>query len=151
MMDNTVPRRRCIELMTPAELAISAAIAEVEKLPPSKAATNIIDRLCQAQEATADIVDDSINTRPMTFSAALREVKQGQRVARSGWNGKGMFLFLVDGSKFIVNREPLKSILGAGTEVNYCPHIDMKTADGKIVPWVASQTDLLASDWVIVK
>lgn len=83
----------------------------------------------------------------MTFSEALAQVKDGRRVCRSGWNGKGMFIFLVPGSHFKVNREPLLSILGPGTGVDYHGHIDMRTATGQIVPWVASQTDMLADDW----
>jgi hypothetical protein len=67
-----------------------------------------------------------------------------------GWNGKRMFLFLVPGSTFKVNRPPLLGIYPEGTEINYHAHIDMRTADGKIVPWLASQTDLLADDWSIV-
>jgi hypothetical protein len=86
----------------------------------------------------------------MNFSEALNYIKAGDRVARGGWNGKRMFVFLVPGSKFLVNRPPLLSIYGAGFEVEYLPHIDMKTADGKIVPWVASQTDILAEDWEVV-
>lgn len=86
----------------------------------------------------------------MDFSAALTQIKAGERVARAGWNGKGMFLFLVRGSRFIVNREPLLSIMGEGAEVEYHAHIDMKTAQGYVVPWLASQADLLADDWEIV-
>lgn len=86
----------------------------------------------------------------MTFSEALEIIKTKGRVARTGWNGKGMFVFLVNGSTFEVNREPLLSILGEGVIVNYRSHIDMKTADGSIVPWVASQTDILADDWELV-
>lgn len=86
----------------------------------------------------------------LDFSDALRALKAGKRVARDGWNGKGMFIFLVNGSKFIVNREPLKSILGEGTEVDYHGHVDMKTAQGYIVPWLCSQADMLAEDWVIL-
>jgi len=87
----------------------------------------------------------------MSFGYALEMVKtQGARVARKGWNGKGMFIFLVPGSKFVVNREPLMSLLGENAVVNYHGHIDMKTADGMIVPWLASQTDVLAEDWQIV-
>jgi hypothetical protein len=86
----------------------------------------------------------------MNFSDALSKIKEGHRVARSGWNGKGMFIFLVNGSTFIVNREPLLSIMGEGTIINYHPHIDMKTADNKVVPWLCSQTDMLADDWEIV-
>lgn len=86
----------------------------------------------------------------MNFSQALDILKGGRMVARAGWNGKGMFIFLVPGSTFTVNREPLQSILGEGAEVNYHGHVDMKTADGTIVPWLCSQTDLLAEDWVEV-
>lgn len=83
----------------------------------------------------------------MDFSDALRLVKAGKRVSRAGWNGKNMFVFLVPGSTFRVNREPLLSILGEGTEVQYHGHVDMRTANGQIVPWLASQTDILAEDW----
>lgn len=82
-----------------------------------------------------------------TFGWAIDRLKDGAKVARKGWNGKSMFLFLVAGSQFKVNRAPLLGIYPEGTEINYCPHIDMKTADNKIVPWLASQTDMLAEDW----
>ena len=87
----------------------------------------------------------------MNFSTALYELKQGSKVARAGWNGKGMFLFLVPGSTFTVNRPPLLGIYPEGTKINYHAHIDMKTADGQIVPWVCSQTDVLAEDWVMLE
>jgi hypothetical protein len=61
-----------------------------------------------------------------------------------------MFIFLVNGSHFTVNRPPLLGIYPEGTEIDYRGHIDMRTADGSIVPWVASQTDLLADDWALV-
>lgn len=82
-----------------------------------------------------------------TFGWAIERLKDGAKVARMGWNGKNMFLFLIAGSQFKVNRAPLLGIYPEGTEINYCPHIDMKTADNKIVPWLASQTDMLAEDW----
>jgi len=87
----------------------------------------------------------------LDFSHALAALKLGHRVQREGWNGKGMFLFLVPGSVFKVNREPLLSIVGEGTEVQYHAHIDMKTAQGYVVPWLASQADLLADDWYILR
>jgi len=83
----------------------------------------------------------------MTFSTALDAIKNGNRVARAGWNGKGMFIFMVPGSVFLVNRPPLLGIFPEGTEVRYHAHVDMKTADGQIVPWLCSQTDLMAEDW----
>lgn len=86
----------------------------------------------------------------LTFGQAVEALKAGQRVAREGWNGKGMFLFLVPGSQFQVNRAPLLGIYPEGTTVNYHAHIDMKTAQDTVVPWIASQTDVLAEDWAIV-
>lgn len=86
----------------------------------------------------------------MTFSDALEAIKRGARVAREGWNGKDMFLFLVPGSTFQVNRPPLLGIYPEGTTINYRPHIDMKTVDGEIVPWIASQSDLPCDDWMEV-
>jgi hypothetical protein len=85
----------------------------------------------------------------MDFSDALKEIKNGSRVSRDGWNGKSMFIFLVPGSTFTVNRPPLLGIYPAGTQIDYHGHIDMKTAQGYIVPWLASQADLLAEDWDI--
>jgi hypothetical protein len=84
------------------------------------------------------------------FSKALTEIKGGRRLARGGWNGKDMFIFLVNGSNFKVSRAPLLGIYPEDTEVSYHSHIDMKTAQGYVVPWLASQVDLLAEDWVIV-
>lgn len=84
---------------------------------------------------------------PLDFADVVRGLKAGKRYARAGWNGKGMFIFLVNGSTFKVNREPLLTILGEGTEVQYHAHVDMKTATGEIVPWLASQSDVLAEDW----
>lgn len=89
-------------------------------------------------------------TTAMSFGHALVALEEGKRVCRAGWNGKGMFLFLVPGSTFKVNRHPLLGIYEEGTEINYHAHIDMRTADGKIVPWLTSQTDALAKDWMIL-
>jgi len=86
----------------------------------------------------------------LDYSGALLHIKKGRKVAREGWNGKGMFIFMVPGSTFTTNREPLLSILGAGAKVEYGPHIDMKTASGEIVPWLCSQSDTFAEDWSVV-
>lgn len=87
----------------------------------------------------------------MNFSDALDKLKAGAKIARGpGWNGKGMFVFLVPGSEFQVNRPPLLGIYPEGTQITYQPHVDMKTANGTIVPWFCSQSDLLADDWEVV-
>lgn len=90
------------------------------------------------------------STNGMTFGLAVDALKKGLKVTRNGWKGKGMFLFLVPGSVFKVNRAPLLGLYPEGAEINYCPHIDMRTSDGKVVPWLASQTDVLAEDWSVV-
>lgn len=78
------------------------------------------------------------------FGTAVAALKEGLRVAREGWNGKGMWLGLVDTGYYDVGC----SVVG---EINLLlPWIGMKTADNKFVPWLASQTDVLAEDWQIV-
>ncbi len=121
--------------------------------------TRCIERA--ANEAAADIVTnvqlqetsdmDTEGTEYFGFETALDQIKQGARCARRGWDGKDMFVFLVPGSVFKVNRAPLLGIYPEGTEITYHAHIDMKTAQGYVVPWLASQVDLLADDWFIVE
>lgn len=96
------------------------------------------------------VTEEGKFTPGMTFGAAIEHLKEGKRVAREGWNGKGMFLFLVPGSRFTVNRPPLLGIYPEGTVIDYHPHIDMKTAQGYVVPWLASQADMLSEDWILV-
>lgn len=78
----------------------------------------------------------------MHFGQALESMAAGHRVARLGWNGKGMWLRLI---KFYqLDGHP--HTLG----LKLLPWIGMKTADGAFVPWLASQTDMQAEDWVEV-
>lgn len=89
----------------------------------------------------------------MDFGAALFALKEGDRVTREGWNGKGMWLVLVPGSTITVAAgRPLGVAAPELVDqvVEYRAHIDMKTVDDEVVPWVASQTDLLAEDWAVV-
>ena len=62
-----------------------------------------------------------------------------------------MFIFLVPGSIFKVNRPPLLGIYPKDTEIQYHAHIDMKTAQGYVVPWLASQADILDEDWETIE
>lgn len=90
---------------------------------------------------------DTVDT--FDFGYAIAHIKSGCKLSRKNWNGKDMFIFLVGGSTFEVNRAPLNKFYPEGTMVRYQPHIDMKTVDDTVVPWLASQSDLLASDWFI--
>ena len=85
-----------------------------------------------------------------TFGEAIELLKLGYKMARFGWNGKNLFIFLVPGSTFKVSRPPLLGIYPEGTEITYQPHIDMKTAQGTVVPWLASQSDILAEDYIVI-
>lgn len=87
----------------------------------------------------------------MNYEGALTAMKAGSKVAREGWNGRGMFVFLVPGSTFKVNRPPLLGIFPEGHEVTYRPHIDIKNVDGSIAVWVPSITDQMAEDWHVVE
>lgn len=68
------------------------------------------------------------------FGWALEELKKGEKLTRAGWHGKGMYINL---------QRP-----DAGSKMTL-PYIYMKTPDSKLVPWLASQTDLLEHDWQI--
>lgn len=79
----------------------------------------------------------------MTFGLAIEAMKKGKKVARNGWNGKGMYLFLAHG-------EDIQSCTGIHEKC--VDVICMKTAQDTVVfGWLASQTDMLAEDWVIVE
>lgn len=85
----------------------------------------------------------------MNFSEALNELKLLQKVARQGWNGKKMFLYYVPEGAYPARMEAIQGVF-ENDIVPYGAYIAMKTAQGNVVPWLASQTDLLADDWVIV-
>lgn len=80
-----------------------------------------------------------------SFGDAVELLKAGKRVARSGWNGKGMWLTLVKANAYDVG---IRSMGGA---TKLLPYIAMKTVQDELVPWLASQTDMLAEDWMIIQ
>jgi len=86
----------------------------------------------------------------LTFSEALNHLKEGKKVTRPSWNGSDMFLFLVHGSLFNVNRAPLLGIYPLGTEIRYRAHIDIRLPNGDIGTWSPSNGDVLAEDWTVV-
>lgn len=84
----------------------------------------------------------------MTFGQALEAVKQGQKIARKGWNGKNMFVFLRHGRMItgVDSDSPM------GGDFESLPHLCMRSADGKcVVGWLASQTDMLSDDWETIE
>ena len=92
----------------------------------------------------------------MTFGMAIEAMKHGAKVARRGWNGKGMYLWLLPAAPVKAEwcKEPhLKTLAELnGGEVECLGSVRMKTADGKVLTgWLASQTDMLSEDWCIVE
>jgi hypothetical protein len=110
----------------------------------------------------------------LTFGSAIEALKKGLRVARNGWNGKGMFIFmrpaddlniefLVDKVKSlpqsvktfylqdIVNEKGERIPVEETDMVKFTAYLCLKAADGTVVNgWLASQTDILAEDWCIL-
>ena len=84
------------------------------------------------------------------FSQALEFIRGGKRVGRREWKN-ALFVFLVQGSTFKVNRAPLDQFYAPDTVINYRPHIDMVGADGTVGTWAPSMVDILALDWYVVE
>jgi hypothetical protein len=85
--------------------------------------------------------------RTLNFGQAIEELKAGRRCWRKGWNGKGMWLSLVKNGHYDVGISTIVADSETGYGIELSPWIGMKTADDKYVPWLASQTDMLAEDW----
>lgn len=85
----------------------------------------------------------------MSFSQALEVLRKGKAISRSGWNGKSMFLYLVPANNYAPQTGVAKDVW-KNKKVPYGAYIAMKTAQGNVVPWLASQTDVLSDDWGIV-
>lgn len=91
--------------------------------------------------------------RNRSFSAAIEWLKEGYKVTRKGWNGKGMYLWHVPEAtvpKEWIKDKGLLEAIGENESMECLEFIRMKTADGKILSgWLASQTDMLSEDWEI--
>lgn len=80
-------------------------------------------------------------TATFNFGEAIKYLKRGYRVTRMGWNGKEMWVMLC-------NPEGCYTLESDGKAYGRLPYLYMKTADNNLVPWLASQTDMLADDWI---
>jgi hypothetical protein len=92
-------------------------------------------------------------TNGLNFGLALEALKKGMKVARKGWNGKGMWLVRVPGSENVnlVEGTPYRNA-GLDRPITIDAHIDMYTAKGTMQPgWLASQSDMFADDWMLVE
>lgn len=109
----------------------------------------------EVQEVEPPIGECDLAKQNQDFGWALRELKLGGRVRRRGWNGKGMFLFLLPAgdniSTTVIHDPSLRKVIEEETgrdTFDALGSIRMWTADKKVLTgWLASQTDMLSEDW----
>ncbi len=91
----------------------------------------------------------------MTFGAAIELIKRGKKIARSGWNGRGMFVFYV--SEIDLHPASLsidvlgEKLVNAGDTIKHQPSMAIKNVNDTISTWVPSVNDVLSEDWCIVE
>ena len=81
----------------------------------------------------------------MNFGKALELLKEGKKVTRSGWNGKGMYVYYVPAASYKACTENARKEFGE--MVPYEPYLAIKNVKGTISTWVPSINDCLAEDW----
>jgi hypothetical protein len=98
----------------------------------------------------ADVFDRAYRpVEGMTFGLAIEALKQGKKVSRAGWNGKGMFVYYVPANSYPVQTGAAKSHFGEGAMVPYNAYMAIKNVDNTVSTWVPSVNDVLAEDWSI--
>ena len=92
-----------------------------------------------------------LSTSGLGFGAALAALKAGKRVARAGWNGKGMFAYLVPANSYPAQTGAAKAFFGEGGMVPYNAYLALKGADDTVSTWAPSGSDALAQDWLVIE
>lgn len=86
----------------------------------------------------------------LTFGQAIEAAKQGKKIARQGWNGKGMFAYIVPAAFYPAQTSAAKQHFGENSLVPYRAYWALKTAQEDIATWTPSGSDTLAEDWLIL-
>lgn len=126
-------------------------------LPPLNDILQQVDSAKNSAQANQQSVFDTMLGQKLPPAAgldighAIVLMKAGHAVTRIGWNGRGMFVYFVDANAYPAQSPVAKRAFGPDAKVPYRSYLAMKTVDNVVVPWVASQTDLLANDWQIVE
>lgn len=89
-------------------------------------------------------------TTGLAFGLAVEAMKKGHKVARAGWNGKGMFVYFVPAASYPVQTGAATSHFGDGAMVPYNAYMALKNVDETVSTWVPSVNDCLAEDWSIL-
>ena len=85
------------------------------------------------------------------FGKAIQLLKEGKKVSRLNWNGKGQFVYYVPADRYVAKTDIAKSIADEDGKVNYRAYLALKTVQGDIATWIPSISDCLAEDWYIVE
>lgn len=85
------------------------------------------------------------------FGEAIKAAKKGKKVARKGWNGSGMFAYIVPAASFPALTEIAKKHFGEDGLVPYREYWALKTAQEDVATWAPSGSDSLAEDWLILE
>jgi hypothetical protein len=86
----------------------------------------------------------------INFGQAIEAAKQGKRVARAGWNGSGMFAYIVPPASYPAQTGAAKAHFGENGLVPYRAYWALKTAQDDVATWAPSGSDSLAEDWIIL-
>jgi hypothetical protein len=88
-------------------------------------------------------------TDDVPFAFALEAAKRGRKITRKGWNGKGQYVFLIPGG--VIKREEIPALKDEPGEISFLGCFCIKTTDGRVqLGWLATQSDMQASDWEIL-
>ena len=113
----------------------------LEQLDHMKAYTKVLNERLDIYRSK-----EKVTFRNISFGQAIELCKKGSKIARTGWNGSGMFVYYVEANSYPAQSECIKGVF-PDDMVPYGAYLAMKTAQGNVVPWFASQTDVLAEDW----
>ena len=83
----------------------------------------------------------------MNFGQALEYVKEGKKIYRNGWNGKGMYVYYVPAAKYKRCTEAAADLVDENNMVQYNPYFAIKNVNNTVSTWVPSVNDCLAEDW----
>lgn len=98
---------------------------------------------------TKESLKEELVEETLDFSDALDLLKEGYKLQRKGWNGKGMFVYFVPAGIYNPETEIAKQEFG--DNVPYGGYLAIKTVQGYVVPWIPSQIDLLAEDYIVIE
>lgn len=133
---------RVIESTSPTEFPAGA---------PYKAVT-AVDNSNITIEKVEETLQHMLNCEEKTefdFGVAVTMMREGHKIARKGWNGKGMFVYYVPANSYKTQTEVAKKEFGEYAKYNH--YMALKGVDGVVSTWVPSVTDCLAEDWVVVE